>query len=114
VTNDAIKIRSADGLVPLICKGTELSYPPDGSYRTNRALAVPQTTLTGSCDLRVELVAGEEERLLLSEVWKIPSLINQGAPLLLEYRLDENQVLDLRLKLAQAEDVAPFSTFHPI
>jgi len=42
-------------------------------------------------------------------MWKVPGLINQGAPLLLEYRLDENQVLDLRLKLAQSEDVEPFS-----
>ena len=82
VANDAIEIRSAAGLVPLIPKGAELPYPPDGSYRTNRDLAVPQTTLTGSCDLRVELVAGEEERLLFSGMWKIPGLINQGAPLL--------------------------------
>ncbi len=113
VTNEAIAIRSAAGLVPLIPKGTELPYPPDSSYRINRELAVPQSTLTGSCDLRVELVAGEageEERLLLRKMWKIPGLINQGAPLLLEYRMDENQVLDLRLTLAQVEDVEPFST----
>jgi molecular chaperone DnaK len=59
--------------------------------------------------VRVELVAGEEERLLFSGMWKIPGPINQGAPLLLEYRLDENQVLELRLKLVQAENVEPFS-----
>jgi tetratricopeptide (TPR) repeat protein len=62
------------------------------------------------CDLRVELVVGEDERLLFSEIWKIPGPITQGDPLLLGYRLDENQVLDLWLKLADAEHGGTFAT----
>jgi tetratricopeptide (TPR) repeat protein len=60
-------------------------------------------------DLRVEIVAGEDERVLFCGVWKIPYLVNRGDPLRLEFRYDENQVLDLRLGLPGSTTGETFS-----
>jgi molecular chaperone DnaK (HSP70) len=101
VCHDRIAIRTQSGLVDLIPQGASLPYPPDGGYAVSYALAVPETALMEKIDLRVEIVAGEEERVLFCGIWQIPNLVNRGDPLRLEFRYDENQVLDLRLGLAE-------------
>jgi molecular chaperone DnaK len=100
VCHDRIAIKTQSGLVDLIAQGAGLPYPPDGGYAVSHALAVPDTALTQKIDLRVEIVAGEEERVLFCGVWQIPDMVNRGDPLRLEFRYDENQVLDLQLSLA--------------
>jgi tetratricopeptide (TPR) repeat protein len=57
----------------------------------------------------VEIVGGQEERLLYSETWDIPGPVQRGDPLLLEYRYDENQILSLNMRLAADRDILPFS-----
>jgi molecular chaperone DnaK (HSP70)/Tfp pilus assembly protein PilF len=101
VCHDRIAIKTQSGLVDLIPQGASLPYPPDGGYAVSHALAVPETALMEKIDLRVEIVAGEEERVLFCGIWQIPNLVNRGDPLRLEFRYDENQVLDLRLGLAE-------------
>jgi len=107
VCHDRIAIKTQSGLVDLIPKGAALPYPIDGGYDVSHALAVPETALMEKIDLRVEIVAGEEERLLFSGPWEIPGPVNRGDPLLLEFRYDENQVLDLRLSLAGSDTAEP-------
>lgn len=109
ICHDEIAVRTASGLVPLIPKGTGLPFPRDGSFACFHGVAVPKTVLTENCELRVELVAASDERLLLSGVWSISGPVSQGAPIRLEYRLDENQVLTLRARLKDADGEEGFA-----
>jgi molecular chaperone DnaK len=108
VSNDQVSIRTESGEEILIPKSAALPYPAGGRYARSSALAVPETVVLGSLSLRVELVAGQEGRMLLSEEWLITGPVNRGDALTLEFRLDENQVLDLRLRLAASEDRGEF------
>lgn len=108
ISNDQILIGTASGEEALIPKGVALPYPAEGSYARSHSLAVPETVIVGSLPLRVELVAGEERRMLLSETWSITGPVNRGEPLLMEYRLDENQVLDLRLTIPSKPERGEF------
>ncbi len=104
ICHDSISIRTESGLLELIPKGTDLPYPPDDTYARCYSLAVPETTMS-SVDLRVEIVGGDDERKLFSQIWQILGPVHKGDELCLEYRYDENQVLDLRMKLAYADDL---------
>jgi tetratricopeptide (TPR) repeat protein len=108
VTNDRISIRTASGEISLIEKGAVLPFPAEGYARSN-ALALPQDLFTGSLPLRVEVVAGDELRLLLEEIWEVTGPVSLGDPLALEYRLDENQVLDLKLWLAGSPELGEYA-----
>lgn len=109
VCHDEIAVRTSSGLIPLIPKGVKLPYPEDGSYGKVEGLAIPRTVMVGYCDVRVEIVAASDNRVLLAKTWPIPGPINQGTPIQLEYRLDENQVLDLRARLKDDEDIEGFA-----
>ena len=63
---------------------------------------MPVTSAKQPVDVRVELVAGEgeHERPLFRGRWSIPPPVTKGEGLVLDYRLDENQILELRLALA--------------
>ena len=109
VCHDDIGIRTAEGAVTLVPKGTALPCPVDGEYAEYKGLAVPQAIAKGgSCDLRVELVAGAEHRRLFAETWKIVGPVKKGEKLRLEYGFDENQVLKLRLTIAGKQGTQEF------
>ena len=108
VCNDTLAIRTTDGLVDLIEKNTELPYPKGDPFGRVHGLSIPQTVLHDDFDLRVEILAKEEERTLLTGIWTIPGPVNEGDPLTLRFRYDENQVLSLELCLTEREEDAPF------
>jgi molecular chaperone DnaK len=99
ISNEQISIRTEAGEEILIPMGATLPYPPNGSRARISGLAVPHTVITGSLPLLVEVIAGSEGRMLDSRTWAITGPVNRGEPLTLEYSLNENQVLDLRLRL---------------
>lgn len=101
VANDAISLRTESRLVELIPKGAALPYPADGWARKD-GLTVPVTSPKRPVEIRVELVAGEGagERPLFRGRWSVPGPVSKGEGLVLEYRYDANQVLELRLRLA--------------
>lgn len=103
VCHDEIAVRTASGPVPLVPKGVPLPYPSNGGWAQNRSLAVPETVIAGECELRVEVVAAEDDRKLFGTVWEIPGPVERGSPILLEYRFDENQILHLRARLADGD-----------
>ncbi len=101
VAQDAISIRSSSGLVPLIPRHASLPYPAGGGFATNDTLAVPGTAMAETVEVRVELVAGATEtQQLFGEVWGIQGPVQKGETLRVEYRLDESQLLELRVSLA--------------
>lgn len=110
VANDNLSIKTASGSFELVPKGSQLPYPTTG-WKRSLDLAVPKTALLESIPLLVEIVAGEDsdERSLLRAAWDIPGPVNKGEKLCLEYRLDENQVLELRLRLECRSEEEPFT-----
>lgn len=110
VCHDEVAIRATSSLVRLIPKGASLPHPVGNTFAECHELAVPETALTADCKLRVEIVAGSDERRLFSTIWTIPGPVNRGDPICLEYRYDENQVLHLRMRLRDADDTETFNT----
>lgn len=98
VSNEDICIKTKDGLTTLIPRQAPLPYPEHGEWGQNSSLVVPQTNVQGALPLRIEIVDGEERRLF-HKVWNITALVNKGDPLNLEYRMDANQLLELKLSL---------------
>ncbi len=107
--HESIGIRTVTGSIELVPAGAALPYPADGSYRSCQRLLVPETVARGDLKLRVEIVAGEKARLLYGDVWTIPAPAAQGESLALEYRYDENQMLDLRMRLSSAAGSPSFA-----
>jgi tetratricopeptide (TPR) repeat protein len=72
-------------------------------------LRVPSGSIVKPVPLLVEIVAGEpgSERSLFTATWSIPAPVNRGDSLLLEYRIDENQVFEFRLRLADDPKAEP-------
>jgi len=102
VCHDTIAINTQSGPFDLIPKGAHYPYPIAGSYAKATGLAVPETSLTKPFDLTVEIMAKEDSRSIIKASWQIVPPVQKGAPLTLEYRYDENQVLDLKLCLSDA------------
>lgn len=107
VCPESISLRTADGPFELVARGTSLPWPGDGRSATRRGLQVPVGSLTEPVRLRVEVVGGVpgSERTLQSSEWAIPAPVRTGEALVLTARLDENQVLDLRLAMESRPDV---------
>ncbi len=103
VANDAVSLRTEVRLVELVPKGAELPFPAAGWAR-KEGLTVPATSPKRPVEIRVEIVAGEGdgERPLFRSRWSVPGPVSKGEGLVLEYRYDANQVLELRLRLAAA------------
>jgi len=114
ICHDRIAIRTAAGLMELIPEGVSLPFPATGGY-AKLSLAVPETSLIQDLELRVEVVAGEEERLLFGGLWRIAAPVNRGDPLWLEFKYDKNQVLDFKMTMAGESNAWPFSMMleHP-
>jgi molecular chaperone DnaK len=111
VAHDRIAIRTTTGAYEIISQGSSLPFPDKTGWASKSGLAVPQTSLFKPVPLRVEILAGEaeKERTLFTETYEVPAPITKGDKLRLEYRIDENQVLEFRLTLADAKEAIPFT-----
>jgi molecular chaperone DnaK (HSP70) len=107
VAHDAISLRTAAGPVEIVPKGVELPYPLDARHAVCRELAVPESS-DGSLELRIEVVAGSDMRLLGTRLWEISAAVEKGDPLRVDVSLDENQVLNLSLQL-ERDGAWPFA-----
>jgi molecular chaperone DnaK len=110
VANDSIALKAESRSLKLIRKGEPLPVPAEGAIRKT-GLTVPATSQKLPVDVRVELVAGEgeQERPLFRGRWTVPPPVTKGEGLVLEYRLDANQILDLKLSLATRAGVGAFT-----
>ena len=108
VTHDAIYLRIQSGRKEIVPKGVPLPYPGAKKYVEYRDLVVPKTCGVHATPLKVEILAGAEERPLFSKNWEIPVAINPGEPLRLRVSMDANQTLILELSLANHPNAKPF------
>ena len=116
VCHDAIAIRTKDGLYDLIPKGVKLPYPTENDYKVTNDLSVPKTVLLGHFNLSLEIVARDDERILMRKSCLLPGPINQGDRLCIKFRYDANQLLSLQVSLADNVDspVYDFKKENPL
>ena len=107
VCHDSIAIQTGSGPVELVPRGAQLPWPPGGEKAQNLSLRVPANAGSKGMELRVEVVAGNESRLLLREVVILVG-VQKGDRLRIDYRIDENQIFDFSLRLADQPDARPF------
>lgn len=99
VTGNALQIQTQDGPVELIPTGSSLPYPSTpGAWAECRSLAIPQTGRGEPVELRVELLDGDGARTA-HHLWSVAAPVRKGDPLLLKYRMDENQTLEVVMHL---------------
>jgi tetratricopeptide (TPR) repeat protein len=110
VCNETVCIRTQSGLSELIPMGAPVPYPGNGQWAKNQTLAVPQTCLDEPLPLRVEIVDADE-RLIFRKIWEIDAFVSKGDPIVLEYRMDGNQVLHLRMYLSESKSEGIFEEF---
>lgn len=115
VCHDDICFQTQRGPVVLVPSGAELPYPPDGDYERRTDFKAPETVKAGTTgSIRVQVVAGEEQRSLFERIWEIKGPVKKGAPLWLDFRFDENQVLDLRMGKAGDESAFEARLENPL
>ena len=107
VCHDRIAIQTGAGPVELVPRGAQLPWPSDGGKAKNVSLRVPAGSGKKGTELRIEILGGDESRLLLREVVTLVG-VKKGDPLCIEYRLDENQVFEFTLRLAEHPEARPF------
>jgi molecular chaperone DnaK len=96
-----ICLRTDNGLVTLIRRGVSLPFPGKDEFAVCDSIALPQSIVAEPCDLRMEFVSPSEsgDQLLIAEKWRINRPAKQGERIKLEYRIDENQVFQIRASL---------------
>lgn len=114
ISHDSISIKTESSIVELMKKGVELPYPADKSYAQTYDLAIPKTIIHGKIKLKVEIVSGEDQNLLYSALWEIPGPLNKGESLCLEYRYDQNQIFDLKIKVKNRKDIFSAQIENPL
>ncbi len=115
ICHDDICFQTRRGPVVLVPSGTELPYPADGGYERREDFKAPENVKAGAeGSIRVQIIAGEEQRSLFEELWAIKGPVKKGAPLWLDFRFDENQVLDLRMGKAGDESAFKATLENPL
>jgi molecular chaperone DnaK (HSP70) len=118
VCQETIALVTSNGPFDLIKRGESLPWPPQGGFQVLTDLMLPESSPDKPITVRVEVVAREEmgHHILLSELWDIPAPVVAGEKIRLEFRYDENQVLDVRAYHAERDDVTPLKQHreHPL
>ncbi len=118
VCQETIALVTSNGPFDLVPRGGTLPWPPEGGYREITNLMLPEPSPHEAVTVRVEVIAREEagQHVLLSELWDIPAPVRAGEKIRLEYRYDENQVLEVRAFHANRDDVRPLKERkeHPL
>jgi len=114
ICHDDICFRTRGGPAVLIGKGERLPFPHDKEWERREDFTVPETVLTGEARIRVEICSGREQSPLLVKTWSIPAPVQQGEPLCLTYRYDENQVLHLQLSRRDSPDIFSAKIENPL
>ncbi len=98
-SSDSISIRTAGGgNVELIPTQAKLPFPDETNWAFIQSLKLPASATTDSYPLKLELVNSGED-IVSRDSWEIQPIASKGDPLLLQYRMDENQYLELKLSL---------------
>ena len=102
VVSEDIFINTSEGAQRIIPQGHDLPYPSDGDFASYDKLVIPESSRINPKPLRIELLAGEEKRIIQSYSWPLTMPSQKGEELTLLYRMDQNQVLNVFLKRSRS------------
>lgn len=96
VCSSRISVRTSKGEIELIPRSCKLPFPESGEWAECLELKVPATIQADKFKLRIELV-DDYDTLVQKWVWELNRRTKPGEGLILQYRMDENQILHVRL-----------------
>ncbi len=92
-------LRTRQGLVPLVKAGATL--PAEAAQPV--VVFAPATVADRPVDLAIEVIA-DGGRVVGRSIWQLEAPVTQGEPLAVDWSLDENQCLTLRLRRVDADE----------
>lgn len=114
---ESLSVETAQGPQVIIEENTSLPFPAEGSpdrFYSFSGLTVPRGPSDGGIDLNITLKVGEQE--VQSELISLTSPTQEGDPIDLHLRFDENQVLEGRIIVGVGENAKeyPFRVDNPL
>lgn len=100
---------------PLIEAGTEVPFPPDGTFASYGGLAVAED-LKPDVGIVIAADTGPRDRKILAVAHLVPSeIVSAGTPIQLRYRVDANKVLEVKATLpTQPQTKCEISLENPL
>lgn len=103
---DEIALLTQDGPRTLVSAGQHLPYPAQEAAAQTE-LRAPRASTGEPLPLRVAVVASADGRALFEATWPLAPPVRAGEPLLIQHRLDADQVLHLKLLRTERPDQRP-------
>ncbi len=104
-SSDSISIRTeGGGTIQLVPANARLPFPSENEWSELGSLRAPKSAIGSSFPLRLELV-DSEDLVVSKDTWQVNPVVNKGDSLRLQYRMDENQCVELKMSLAATPDV---------
>ncbi|HET8941533.1 MAG TPA: Hsp70 family protein [Rudaea sp.] len=103
VCSAELSLRVVSGTVPLLRAGERV---PSAS-RESTLLRPPRDSAHAQTDIAVEVVA-DANRIVGRSLWRLPAPVSTRDRLALDWRMDDNQCVELRLARMDNDDTEPF------
>jgi len=103
VCSAELSLRVVSGSVPLMRAGERV---PNAS-KVSTLLRPSRNSQREQTDIAVEIVA-DDQRLVGRSLWRLPAPVTTDDRLALDWRMDDNQCVELRLSRIDAPDTEPF------
>lgn len=103
---DEIALLTQDGPRTLVSAGQHLPFPDHGAA-AEIELRAPRASTDEPLPLRVAVVASADGRAIFDANWPLAAPVQAGEPLLVQHRLDADQVLHLKLLRPGRPDQPP-------
>ncbi len=104
VNHYSISINTQYGPEELIPAGAPLPYPSGVDFEENSSLKIPETPEKYPYELQIEIVDTDNQFVLFKEVWEINSEVYEGQKIVVEYRMNENSIVEMKLKIKENMD----------
>jgi len=103
---DSVHLNTTSGPLELVPRGAALPFPGNGQDMIElNCLAVPDKGASTEMELRLD-IEDSDARLLNRRTWTLKGAPHQGEPLIMSYRMDDNQDLHMQVRLARDLDQA--------
>jgi len=108
VCSTSISVRTSKGEIELIPRSSILPFPPAGEWAECAELRVPATIQADGHKLRIELI-DDSDALVQQWIWELSRRTKPQEGLILQYRMDENQILHVRLDTERGSGQSGFT-----
>jgi molecular chaperone DnaK len=114
VVGDDVLVRHQGGTIPLLKRGTPLPWPQGTKYAVLDGIAFPNDVGEGTARVRLEASDEGGARVLFSQTAEIRGPVARGDPMRVEFRMDSNQILRLRVGRSSGGEVWTATIENPL